>query len=109
MRLNEHLFILVDKDPIGVNTVEEWAAFNESKVNRVVEQTYLQGRRILVSTVFLGVNHRFFGDGPPLLFETMVFNGTIAEQRRYCTWDEAERGHWEIVQQVRLALGEAMN
>lgn len=55
-----------------------------------------------VSTVFLGLDHRMFGDGPPLLFETMIFGGECDElQRRYETWDEAEHGHARIVARLR--------
>lgn len=48
-----------------------------------------------VSTVFLALNHRFFDkNGPPILFETMVFGGKYdQEMERYCTWDEAVLGH----------------
>ena len=73
-----------------------------------------------VSTVFLGIDHNF-GLGPPLLFETMVFNkipvwrmwlGYLfprfrfsfeweADCRRYSTWEEAEQGHQEIVEKYR--------
>lgn len=50
-----------------------------------------------VSTVFLGINHRF-GDGPPLIFESMVFGGPLdQEQRRYSTEVEARVGHAELV------------
>lgn len=50
--------------------------------------------RIQISTVFLGIDHNRVGAGPPVLFETMIFGGKYnCEQRRYCTWDEAERGH----------------
>src|SRR5689334_11743941 len=28
---------------------------------------------ITISTVFLGINHNFRNDGPPILYETMVF------------------------------------
>lgn len=49
-----------------------------------------------VSTVFLGVNHQF-GDGPPLIFETMVFGGDYdGECCRYSTWEQAEGGHAEM-------------
>jgi hypothetical protein len=49
---------------------------------------------IRVSTVFLGLDHRFFGDGPPLVFETMVFDDYEAgDCFRYATWDEAVTGH----------------
>jgi hypothetical protein len=48
---------------------------------------------IQVSTVFLGLNHNF-GNGPPMLFETMIFGGRFdQEQWRYSTWEEAEKGH----------------
>lgn len=52
------------------------------------------GTEITVSTVFLVVNHEFIGDGPPILFETMVFGGDHDEfQLRYHTWEMAEFGH----------------
>lgn len=56
-----------------------------------------------VSTVFLGIDHQF-GDGPPLLFETMVFssNQDLDEYcDRYATWDQAAAGHQKIVAMVR--------
>ncbi|MBY3158401.1 hypothetical protein HFO56_39570 [Rhizobium laguerreae] len=57
-----------------------------------------------VSTVFLdqmsmaGDRHR-----EPDLFETLVSdaNGGAAVERRYRTWDEAERGHAEIIEELR--------
>ena len=54
-----------------------------------------------VSTVFLGMDRRFYGGWPPLLFETLVFrDGTVDNdqtQERYCTWEEALAGHERIV------------
>lgn len=56
---------------------------------------------ITVSTVFLGIDHAYSG-GPPVLFETMVFGGPLAEQcERYSTWDEAAAGHEAMVQRVK--------
>ena len=61
---------------------------------------------IRVSTVFLGLDHNFGWDGPPVLFETMVFGGEHdREQERYCTWDEAEAGHKRYVE---LVFGKAL-
>lgn len=58
-----------------------------------------------VSTVFLVHDHQY-GDGPPLLFETLVFEGVLdGECERYATWEEAERGHAEMVRRVREAEG----
>lgn len=47
-----------------------------------------------VSTVFLGLDHSW-GDGPPQMFETMIFNDGEPEdyQTRCATWDEAEKMH----------------
>ena len=46
-----------------------------------------------ISTVWLGLNHQF-GNGPPLIFETMVFGGKYdGEQERYSTLEEAQNGH----------------
>lgn len=55
-----------------------------------------------VSTVFLGLDHRFGSGGPPLLFETMVFDGPMdGEQDRYCTKDEALAGHAAMLARVK--------
>lgn len=55
----------------------------------------------LVSTVFLGNDRRFIGDGPPVVFETMIFGGGEfnQEQERYTTYADAQAGHerWAAV------------
>jgi hypothetical protein len=56
-----------------------------------------------ISTVFLGLNHRW-GGGSPLLFETLVFGGSLdGEMERYATWGEAEAGHKATVERVKGA------
>ena len=54
-----------------------------------------------VSTVFLGIDHNFWGKGKPLIFETMVFPNKIdldeLDMDRYSTWGEAEKGHKKMV------------
>jgi hypothetical protein len=60
-----------------------------------------------VSTVWLGISHQY-GDGPPLIFETMVFSDVPAideSQERYSTESEAIAGHLRWVEQVRAHLG----
>lgn len=48
---------------------------------------------VLLSTVFLHVDHNYCG-GKPILFETMIFlGGTDIMQKRYHTWHEALEGH----------------
>ena len=54
---------------------------------------------LFVSTVFLGVNHAFL-PGPPMIFETMIFEGDRAgDLWRYSTWDEAEAGHRRVCEE----------
>jgi len=54
-----------------------------------------------ISTVFLGLDHSF-GESNPILFETMVFGGTLdGEQNRYHTKKEALKGHKEMVEKVK--------
>jgi len=48
---------------------------------------------VKISTVFLRIDHQY-GDGPPILFETMIFGGQYDDyQQRYSTWEEAASGH----------------
>ena len=50
-----------------------------------------------VSTVFLGLDHRF-GPGEPVLWETMIFGGPHNEyQKRYTSRATAELGHRKAV------------
>jgi hypothetical protein len=79
-----------------------WAQWLGSSMaeRRVAEQSIGQSR---VSTVFLGLDH-CFGDGPPLLFETMVFGGPLdGEQARCTAWAEAEVMHAAMVDRVKEA------
>lgn len=73
--------------------------------SRVAETALGRGQeRSRISTVFLQVNHAF-GDGPPILFETMVFGGPLdGLQDRYATVQEAWQGHDAMAEQVREAL-----
>jgi hypothetical protein len=64
---------------------------------RIVNQVTLPGE-IFISTVFLGLDHRYSGTGPPIVFETMVFGGpNDGYQERCCTWREAKAMHRRVV------------
>ena len=59
---------------------------------------------ILVSTVFLAINHNFFGE-PPILWETMVFGGLLdQEQCRYSSRAAALAGHRKMCLAVQASL-----
>lgn len=64
-----------------------------------------------ISTVWLGINHRFTSDGPPMIFETMIFGpaelapaSLEGYQRRWSTEAQALEGHAEAVALVEQAL-----
>src|SRR5438552_481269 len=77
--------------------VKEWARWFE-KADRKVAATTLG--ESFISTVFLGLDHQYI-NGPPLLFETLVFGGPFdGETDRYSTWEEAEKGHEDMVRRV---------
>lgn len=85
-------YILDGHEVVPVEDVLEWGAwFENSHERRRVAEDFVGSVR--VSTVFIGLDHQW-GDGPPLLFETMVFGGRLDDfTDRYSTWDEAEAGH----------------
>jgi hypothetical protein len=61
--------------------------------------------RVTVSTIFTGLDMCVHGDGPPLVFETMVFGHVHDRQQwRYSTWEEAHMGHLEVLYMVHQAL-----
>jgi hypothetical protein len=89
-------YILKGKELVACELLE-WARWFETAERRVAF-TQLPG--VDISTVFLGIDHRH-GDGPPLVFETMVFGGTLDQEiRRYGTWDEAAAGHADTVKRL---------
>jgi hypothetical protein len=58
-----------------------------------------------ISTVWMGIDHNFSGEGPPIIFETMVFDGEMdGYQWRYATEAEAIAGHDEVVERVRAKV-----
>lgn len=82
-------------------TSEQWSAgFCDMDKKRVAFDKLPDAE---VSTVWLGLDHSY-GDGPPLIFETLVFGGTLdQEMDRYSSEAEALAGHAKMVQRVRLA------
>lgn len=94
-----HFFYkIVGRDVIPCSLEEYIEQDNEFNKNKRVATTSRIDAR--VSTVFLGMNHRF-APGPPILFETLVFGGPSDNLvERYCTLDEAEAGHERWCQKV---------
>ena len=84
-------------------TLTEWCALMEDSEYRRIALTKL-ANGIRISTIWMGLDHRFGGDGPPVIFETMVFDDSDASNRgrdlgmwRYCTELDAQQGHIHVV------------
>lgn len=91
-------YILKGKAPVPCYDLHEWAMWFEKTDRRVA---YARHKDVVVSTVFLGLDHGFPGTPAPLLFETMVFGGKYnGKCQRYATWDEARRGHESVCKAV---------
>lgn len=89
--------------PIGLG---DFAMLMSDPSYRIVAQTNIDVAR--VSTIWLGIDHRFMQSGPPILFETMIFGYEFeldGYQHRYTTEEEARTGHDVIVAQVETQLG----
>jgi hypothetical protein len=92
----------------GDNAVHEtedvlaWAKWFE-KDCRKVARTKIGAST--VSTVFLGLDHNFSGEGRPVLWETMVFGGKLNRNQDRCagTWADAHAMHDKMVRKVREA------
>ena len=94
-----------DGNPVVEPNFIRWCEWM-GKNNRGVLRDTVGG--CAVSTVFLATDHRFGGGGPPILFETMIFNYRFAHEyeycERYCTREQAVVGHAAAVAHVKAIL-----
>ena len=101
-------YILNSQNQIEEVDLATWAQWFENNKRHVA---LTKGDKYVVSTVFLGIDHAF-SEGPPVLFETMVFATSDWEKKaalpdedcdRYQTFEQAKAGH---VSMVKKWLGE---
>lgn len=118
--MDDPLYWILDlqKIPYPVHDMKKFSEFmsgtdSEGELNKRVKLDLVigkkRGRKLRVSTVFLGTPHgeiqsdRIGYDKDPILFETMVFNEksfTSMECERYTTWDAALTGHNKWVKEA---------
>jgi hypothetical protein len=81
--------------PIPEPDLLKWAQWFEDsgELRRVAHD--VKGK-LSISTVFIALDHSF-GEGEPMLYETMVFGGREDMQERYRTREEALAGHKRIL------------
>jgi hypothetical protein len=83
-----------DKSISPVRDVSVWANWRGNDDGKHVVAHTMVNEDVFVSTVFMGLDHRIFGKGEPILFETMIFGGEHnGYQERCCTWNQALKEH----------------
>jgi hypothetical protein len=101
--MNDKYILDSNGHPQPCHDLHAWARwFETANSTRQIAKTEIG--EVFVSTVFLALDHAW-GDGPPLLWETMIFGGKHHQfQERYLTRDEALAGHEQAVALVRASL-----
>lgn len=105
------MYYILEDRKVRPASMSEWSEmFNRTFDRRV---GYDEIGEVHVSTVFMGLDQKAhqgcmergdhqFGDGDPLLFETMIFGGEHDDyQVRTSTWEKAERAHQDAIALVK--------
>lgn len=112
--MRKHNYILKGKRIVIGPDLLKWGKWFQSN-DRHIDYTEL--KKYHISTVFMGLDHRFAGTGAPILFETMVFENKKSSTKifatkhwfhkplddytmRYTTYAKAEKGHKGVVKQI---------
>ncbi len=93
-------------DPVIEPDLLKWAEWYEnSGLERQLARTTIRANpEVVVSTVFLGVDHNYMG-GPPAIYETMVFGGPFdGHMCRYAYKEMAQWGHDKMVEDMRVII-----
>lgn len=98
-------YILEGKMPVAEDDLMKWMQTANCTVRKSTATICVNGEpvgEVRVSTVFLGLDYQF-GEGPPLLFESMIFGGPLDQECDRCsTWEAAEKMHEKMMERVRL-------
>ena len=90
-------------EPVLCDDLMSWGGWYVTADKRRVAANRING--IYISTVFLGLDHAF-DDGPPVLWETMIFGGSQDQETwRYTSREAAARNHAAILRRIRLRCG----
>lgn len=98
------MYILEKGKPKSETDILKWGRWMET-YNRIMERNMIGN--VMISTVFLGIDHSF-GEDKPVLYETMIFGSKLKPikdfQVRYCTLKEAQKGHAYAVKLAKQTL-----
>jgi hypothetical protein len=101
--MNDRYILDAQGTPVPEPDLMKWACWYES-ATRIVAQEWVGEAQ--VSTVFLGLDHNHRRQGPPILWETMVFNGRLNGSMARCAGskEQAEAMHQSMVDKVKSEL-----
>lgn len=109
------MYVLEGQRAVPEPDLIKWGQFMQSEKRTVKKSTAkiklggLAIGEVVISTVFLGLDHSF-NNGGPLLFETMVFGGIMDQEQDRCgTWEAAEKMHELMCERVKTAYKELNN
>ena len=95
--MNDKYILDSNGNPVVENDVLAWGRWYESANRKLAKDVIGE---VTVSTVFLSLDHGH-GDGPPVLWETMIFGGEHdGYQERYTSREDAVAGHARAVAMV---------
>jgi hypothetical protein len=98
---NDRYILNKQGKPVPEPDLHKWADWMETGHARVVSRQHV-GESI-VSTIFLGLDHNYAEEGPPILWETLVFKGRMHGTMQRCSGsrEQAESMHAEMVNLVK--------
>lgn len=102
-------YILDDQwRPIPCPDLMKWGMWMQGAVRTVALDSWNDGE-LRVSTVFLGLDHNYEPEGPPVLWETMIFSKHHPDVDCYqcrCsgTMEQAEAMHMEVLAHLRNTI-----
>jgi hypothetical protein len=100
--MNDKYILDASGKPVPEPDLLAWGKwFQDNGQQRIVKKDKIGDST--VSTVFLGLDHNFAPDGPPLIWETMVFEGPMAHEMDRCSGnrEQAEAMHARMVGRVK--------
>jgi len=106
--LNNYYIMDEKGNPKRLESFDDWAKWYETANRSIARDEFRrksgETEEVVVSTVFLGIDHSFGFDSEPLLYETMIFgmkfdgeNDYEGYQVRYSTLEEALNGHAKAI------------
>lgn len=96
--MTDYYILDENKQIIACEDIIKWGKWMQIADRKIARDTIDD---IVISTVFLGLDHSY-GGKIPILFETMIFGGKHDKyQNRYVTIEEALIGHEKAVELVK--------